>query len=214
MCKIDSRTFALSWIPSFCGQKSWRYVLLIQTTVFAHHSFGRSTPFYGQISWPIFWLHREVLLYLNPLTLILHCKYPITVWFLRPTTYFYFILNNCINILYLWFSNIDLPWLCSFETSEICGMIQSTTDNFDWTRQAGQTDTVSWICPQPSWKVRNNVDNNTPFPGCLNVNQFFYKTLNGLIFFQYLVPLSIVNFNVVTIDKQIYFRQTRAHQGL
>ena len=36
----------------------------------------------------------------------------------------------------------DLPFNCSFEV-DFCGMFQqTTTDDFDWTRQTGQTDTL------------------------------------------------------------------------
>ena len=33
---------------------------------------------------------------------------------------------------------IQLPWHCHFE-SDLCGMIQRTNDQFDWTRRSGET---------------------------------------------------------------------------
>ena len=34
-----------------------------------------------------------------------------------------------------------LPYTCSFETSDLCGMHQRANDQFDWKRQTGGTDT-------------------------------------------------------------------------
>lgn len=34
-----------------------------------------------------------------------------------------------------------LPFQCSFEASNLCGLIQSTTDNQNWVRRSGQTPT-------------------------------------------------------------------------
>ena len=49
-----------------------------------------------------------------------------------------------------WFSSVvhldlkllvPLPYTCSFETSDLCGMHQRANDQFDWKRQTGGTDT-------------------------------------------------------------------------
>ena len=36
-----------------------------------------------------------------------------------------------------------LPWSCSFDSSVLCNMVQSTDDVFDYTRLQGETDTSS-----------------------------------------------------------------------
>ena len=35
--------------------------------------------------------------------------------------------------------NDDYEWTCGFEDEALCGMIQSQSDNFNWTRQTGRT---------------------------------------------------------------------------
>ena len=48
-------------------------------------------------------------------------------------------MQNCI--IHANFYAVDLPYGCDFELPDICGMLQPTNDQFDWSRNEGGTPT-------------------------------------------------------------------------